>query len=310
MDAIQRNGVTMTIKGPRQMGKSSLLLKTIKKAREIGKEVVYIDFQLFDSAALEDADLFFRQFCSWIADELDLDDETEKFWSRPLGNSQRATRYVARHILKNIDTPVVLAMDEVERVFDTDFRSDFFSMLRSWHNDRAIDPKWKRLDLALVTSTEPYQLIENLNQSPFNVGEVLSLTDFTRDQVQHMNQQQGTILNADQVSQLYLQLAGHPYLTRKALYLIGSGRESFDSLMSNAASDGSPFGDHLRYHFFRLHRQARLVSAMRQVLDTGRLDDDTLYWRLRGAGLVTRDGANVSARCKLYEDYMRGRLDA
>ncbi len=310
MDTIRRNGVTMTIKGPRQMGKSSLLLRTIKEARNIGKEVVYIDFQLFDSAALEDADLFFRQFCAWISDELDIDDGTEKFWSRPLGNSQRATRYMGRHILKNMDSSLVLAMDEVERVFDTEFRSDFFSMLRSWHNDRAIDPKWKKLDLVLVTSTEPYQLIENLNQSPFNVGEVLSLTDFTASQVEQMNRQQGNVFSEAQLADVFEELAGHPYLTRKALYLVGSGRTTFDHLMSNAASDESPFGDHLRYHFFRLHRQARLVTAMRQVLDTGRLDDDTLYWRLRGAGLVTRNGPKVSARCKLYEDYMRGRLDA
>jgi hypothetical protein len=51
----------------------------------------------------------------------------------------------------------MLAMDEVETVFDTAFRSDFFGMLRSWHNSRVpTSPAWIKLDLALVTSTEPY----------------------------------------------------------------------------------------------------------------------------------------------------------
>jgi hypothetical protein len=53
----------------------------------------------------------------------------------------------------------------VAALVDTSFRLDFFSMLRSWHNSRAniTTSIWKQLDLVLVTSTEPYQLIENLN---------------------------------------------------------------------------------------------------------------------------------------------------
>ena len=51
----------------------------------------------------------------------------------------------------------------------------FFSMLRSWHNNRARGGDSTRLNLALVTSTEPYQFIADLNQSPFNVGQVVEL---------------------------------------------------------------------------------------------------------------------------------------
>jgi hypothetical protein len=56
-------------------------------------------------------------------------------------------------------------MDEVERMFASPFRSDFFSMLRSWHNNRARGGDWTRFNMALVTSTEPYQFIADLNQS-------------------------------------------------------------------------------------------------------------------------------------------------
>jgi len=110
-----------------------------------------------------------------VTDELELESRVDEFWSAPLGNSQRCTRYFDRYLLKQVDAPIVLAMDEVETVFDTEFRSDFFGMLRSWHNRRHAATGWRRLDLALVTSTEPYQLIENLNQSPFNVGTRVAL---------------------------------------------------------------------------------------------------------------------------------------
>ena len=175
---IGQRGVTITIKGPRQVGKSSLLIRTMEAAVNAGKRVAFLDFQLFDKAALADAELFFRQFCIWLTDILEMPDRVDEYWNTPLGNSQRCTRYMQRYILKELGNPLVLAMDEVDKVFVTDFRNDFFAMLRSWHNSRATTPIWKQLDLTLVTSTEPYQLIDDLNQSPFNVGQVIDLADF------------------------------------------------------------------------------------------------------------------------------------
>jgi hypothetical protein len=87
-------------------------------------------------SALIDAHTFFRQFCVWLSDELNMEDRVDEYWSIPLGNSQRCTRYVGRYLLRELGAPLVLAMDEVESIFDTDFRSDFFGMLRSWHNSR------------------------------------------------------------------------------------------------------------------------------------------------------------------------------
>jgi hypothetical protein len=135
---------------------------------------------------------------------------------------------------------VVLAMDEVECTFDTSFRSDFFSMLRSWHNKRATKAIWKNVDLALVTSTEPYQLIENLNQSPFNVGQVIELTDFTTDQVQDLNQRHGGPLTASDLQSLMNLVNGHPYLVRKALYLLASDRLTAEEISDQAYNERSP----------------------------------------------------------------------
>jgi hypothetical protein len=125
-------GVTITIKGPRQMGKSSLLIRTKARAEEAGKRVAYLDFQLFDRSALQDADRFYRQFCEWITDELELENHVAEYWESPLGNSLRCSRYMSRQFLKTLVSPLVLVMDEVETVLDTNFRSDFFGMLRTW----------------------------------------------------------------------------------------------------------------------------------------------------------------------------------
>jgi hypothetical protein len=134
--AIERQGVTITIKGPRQMGKSSLLIRTIDTAAKMGKRVAFLDFQLCDKSALANADIFFRQFCTWLSYELEIEDRTDDYWNTSPGNILRCTRYVERYLLKELSGPVVLAMDEVESIFDTDFRTDFFGMLRSWHDSR------------------------------------------------------------------------------------------------------------------------------------------------------------------------------
>jgi hypothetical protein len=306
--AIARQGVTITIKGPRQMGKSSLLIRTMAAAANNNKRVTYLDFQLVDKKSLTNADLFFRQFCSWLTDELELEDRVDEHWSSPLGNSQRCTRYVSRYLLRELDAPLVLAMDEVESIFDTDFRSDFFGMLRSWHNSRANVSIWKQLDLVMVTSTEPYQLIDNLNLSPFNVGEVIELTDFTSAQVAALNIYHGSPLNEQEERQLMSLLGGHPYLVRRALYMIASQRLSVAQLFARATEDGGPFDDHLCYHLFRLHDQEELVKGLRKVISHNTCQNEHIFFRLRGAGLVRREGHAVVPRCQLYADYFREHL--
>ena len=88
LEAIQRQGVTITIKAPRQMGKSSLLMRIMDGAARQEKRVAFLDFQLFDHAGLTDADTFYRQFCLWLTDELELEDKVDDYWRQPLGNSQ------------------------------------------------------------------------------------------------------------------------------------------------------------------------------------------------------------------------------
>jgi hypothetical protein len=306
--AIERQGVTISIKAPRQTGKSSLLIRMVDAATRQGKRVALLDFQLFEKAALTDANTFFRQFCSWLTLEVDVEDRLDDYWQAPLGNTQRCTRYMGRHLLPKLGSPLVLALDEVETIFDADFRADFFSMLRSWHNSRASAPIWKQLDLALVTSTEPYQLIGNLNQSPFNVGTQIELMDFTPEQVADLNHRHGAPLHPDQIQDCMLLFGGQPYLVRRALYLVASEWMSAADLFTHAADDGGPFGDHLRYHFFRLHDREDLLQGLRQVIRDNTCADERVAYRLHSAGLVRIEGRTVLLRCRLYADYFREHL--
>jgi hypothetical protein len=306
--AIITHGVTITIKGPRQMGKSSLLIRLMDTATEAKKSVVSLDFQLLGRSALADADFFFRQFCSLVSDELGIEDRVDEYWSQPFSYSKRCTNYIERYILRQVDRPLVLAMDEVETIFDCEFRDDFFGMLRSWHNSRAAKPVWKRLDLALVTSTEPYQFVTNLHQSPFNVGVVVELEDFTPSQVAELNLLHGSPLSLAEESELMDLLSGHPYLVRRALYLVATQLITPPDLFASATTDRGPFGDHLRHHLWRLHDKPELIRGLRQVNDRHECPDEHVFFRLRGAGLVRREGRAVLPRCRLYAEFFGERI--
>ena len=309
LGAIQNQGVTLTIKGPRQMGKSSLLLRTMVAAEKLNKRVAFLDFQLFDKNALKDTDTFFRQFCSWLSFELDLEDRVEEFWKLPFGDSMRCDRYMGNYLLRELDEHLVLALDEVEIVFDAGFRSEFFGLLRVWHNRRRPGKSWKNLDLVLVTSTEPYQLIENLHQSPFNVGEVIQLSDFSYEEVEDLNHRHHSPLNKAELDQLYELVRGHPYLTRKALYTVTSHQLNAEELFSKATDERGPFGDHLHHHLFRMREQYDLIDGLKEVLYSNSCSNEFTYYRLRGAGLVRRVDLKVYPRCKLYEEYFKKHLD-
>ncbi len=311
--ALERQGVTITIKGPRQMGKSSLLMRVIQRAQAAGREAVYLDLQQFDQEVLAEADRFYIQFCQAMAEQLGLPDGTAEAWAAGGGNNQLATRYEQNQVLKPLNRPLLLAMDEVDRLFEAEYRSDFFAMLRGWHNNRAspvpLFRPWKQLDLALVTATEPYHLIANLNQSPFNVGEVIPLDDFSAEQVADLNQRHGAPLAPGPLAQLMALLHGHPYLVRRALYLVAGGQMPVDQVLEQAASDYGPFGDHLRYHLFRIVDNKALRAGLRQVIRSNRCDDEKTSRLLIAAGLARLEDGAVLPRCPLYASYFGEHLD-
>jgi hypothetical protein len=303
------DGVTITVKGPRQMGKSSLLIRLMTDACGRNMRTAFIDFQMIEKNTIENADVFYRQFCSLLSWEFEVEDRTEEFWNNPLGQVQKTTNYVTKYLLKELSgVRLLLAMDEVERMFTSPFRSDFFSMVRSWHNNRARGGDWMRFNMALVTSTEPYQLIADLNQSPFNVGTVVELKDFTPQQVGDLNQRHGSPLLAGQVDNMAALLGGQPYLTRKALYLVANKRATFDEILKNACEDNGAFGDHLRNHLFRMSDHQDLKSGLMQAIKYQRCSDEHVFFRLRGAGLVRRVGNDVQPRNQLYAEYFGKRL--
>jgi hypothetical protein len=307
---ISMQGVTLVIKGSRQMGKSSLLVRTLSAALDFGKRCALIDFQMLGQDTLRSGAAFFRRLAGFVADQVELPHDIAQSWDPGLSDSQNFTRFIEHQILRPVESPFVLAIDEADILFQADFLYDFFGMLRSWHNARANPLRkktWKKLDLLLVTSTEPYLFIDRDHESPFNVGEVLPLSDFSLTQVEQLNALHDNPLFAAEMNKVYELLHGQPYLTRKAFYVLRSGLIP-EQLFARAADDSGPFGDHLRNFFLRLLNRPQLASALKQVTLGHGCADPRLAYRLQGAGLVRQEAGKVVPRCNLYAQYFRERL--
>jgi len=302
-------GTTATIRAARQTGKSSLLVRGMHHARGYGAKVVYLDLQFVDSDHLASLNVFLHYLAERVAYELRLDVAVmEEMWLSSLGPLDKLTRLMEEHVLPKSDRLIVLALDEADRLLTTDSYQDFFALIRSWHNRRAFDDQWNRLNIVMVISTEPYLLIPDVNQSPFNVGLSLYLEDFDEAQVCDLNRRHGSPVTEQDFPQLMELLDGHPYLTRKALYTLVTEHMTWAELMRVAPTDHGPFSDHLRYHHWLLHDKPELREALKRVIRDNRCDDDTASFRLLRAGLVKGSGEACKCRCGLYRKYFEDKL--
>ena len=302
-------GSTTTIRAPRQTGKTSLLMRGIKFATEQNVNVVFLDFQSFGSDRLTSLDTFLHEIAESICDELDLDEEiVAEAWEGSRSPTKKLLRFMEKFVLPEFDEPILLAMDEADSLLQTDYYRDFFGLLRSWHNRRASREVWEKLNLVLVISTEPYLLIDDIHQSPFNVGLHLGLSDFDEDQVRDLNVRHGSPVLPEEIPEVMALLSGQPFLTRWAFYTMVTKEMTWAELYNRAAQENGPFGDHLWHQYWTIHDKPSLKSALREVIRDNRCSDERALLRLLRAGLIKGSGDLFACRCDLYKLYFEDKL--
>jgi len=306
--AVSRGDSIVLIRGARQVGKTSLLARGLKQARESGMNVVLSDFQKLNAADLESVERLFLALGQWIADALDLDVLPDDVWNSRRGPSVNFERYLRREVLGKVSSPVVWALDEVDRLFVCDYSSEVFGLFRSWHNERALDPAgpWSNFTLVIAYATEAHLFITDMNQSPFNVGTRFSLQDFTPQQVRKLNGRYGMPLRTDaEIGRFYDLLAGHPYLTNRGLYEMATHGMDMATFEHQAGSNEGFFGDHLRRIVVLLSQDTELGDAVSAVLDGRPCPSPEMFYRLRSAGVMSGDSArDARLRCQLYSAYL------
>lgn len=301
---------TLFIQAPRQMGKSSLIQRILAQfSRTTQKAYAFIDFQKFPEHYFADEEKFLIEFCLMISDALGIPEQVDEYWQGRRTNIVKCSRYISYYVLPQLKMPLILAMDEVERMLTSSFRSNFFGMLRTWHNDRVHNEEMAKLTLFLSSSTEPYLFVDNPKQSPFNVAEIYSLQDFTKKEVKELNLRHNFPLGEKQIDKLVELLSGHPFLTRLALYLVATGKIDVETLFDRAVEDNGPFGDHLRYYLLHIQERPDLKQALAHICKVHQYEENRTFYRLKGAGLIKKVGHQVVLRNRLYTQYFEERFN-
>jgi hypothetical protein len=286
------------------------MLRILNYASEQDYQTASLNFQLIDRDSLSSLDQFLQWFCNSITGELNLDDRLADYWKGGVGSKNKCTNYFQRYLLPTLQRPVVLCLDEVDEVFQyQEIATDFFGMLRAWHEDAKLKPIWKNLRLVIVHSKEVYIPL-NINQSPFNVGVPIELPPLTQPQVMNLVQRHGLNWTEAEVAQLMEMVGGHPYLVRAALYQIARGEISLERLLQIAPTEGGLYGEHLRRHLLNLEGDEKLLAAMKQVVavDHPVSISTSEAFKLTSMGLVQFQNNSVVPLCDLYRQYFRERF--
>jgi len=306
--AIARRDTIVLVKGPRQIGKTSLLVRGLDQARQAGARLILTDLQKLAAADFETADTFFLALAQWITDQLELDVSPRQTWNPDRASGANFERFLRREVLNRAETPVAWGLDEVDRLFPCAYHNDVFGLFRAWYNERSFDPTgpFSRLTLAMAYATEAHLFITDLNQSPFNVGTRVTLDDLTCAQVSELNQLYGSPLaRREEIIRLFDLLGGHPYLVRRALHEMKTRGLDLATIEAQAERDDGLFGDHLERMLVALRQDPGLLETVRNLLRGQDSPSAENFYRLRSAGITVGDTpADMHLRCRLYTLYL------
>ena len=308
---------------PRQLGKSSLIVSTAARLKEKGIRTAIVD--LTDIGGVKEAvtaDQWYYGVAYRILRELGITFNLKSWWQENdnLPPLQRLTEYFRDVLLAHCPERVVIFVDEIDTTINLPFSDDFFAVIRACYNARAKDDAIERLSFVLAGVATPSQLINDPKRTPFNVGERIELSDFTRDQASKL----AAGLHPDRsrrealLERILYWTNGHPYLTQSlctAVIEAGPSDESPEEMIDglvrrNYFTEGSTQKDHsLRFVRDRLTGEGPhlrpVLKTYRRVLKGDRVEDQPTSpvqatLKLSGAVLAESSG-ELRIRNRVYE---------
>ncbi|MEO0519902.1 MAG: AAA-like domain-containing protein [Cyanobacteria bacterium P01_A01_bin.116] len=202
---------------PRQMGKSSLMIRTAEQLIDAGKQAVIVDLTQLGTQL--SADEWYSDFLDLVASQLMLSVDVKQWWreSNQSGLTLRLTRFFQEVVLAEVAEPIVVFVDEIDTTLSLDFTDDFYAAIRYLYMARSTDSRLRRLSFVLIGVATPADLIRDPKRTPFNIGQRVDLADFSAQEALPLAA--GLGLAAEKEEQMLDGVlewtGGHPYLTQR-----------------------------------------------------------------------------------------------
>ena len=210
----------------RQMGKSSLLVRTVQKLSADGIACATIDLSDIGNQQVPldkwYGGVAYKLLCSF---NLFNPIEFMTWWQeRELMSAvQRQGELIEELLLAKLPQPLVIFIDEIDSVLSfKEPLDDFFALIRACYNKRAQKSEYQRLTFALLGVATPSDLISDATRTPFNIGLAIELYGFNLQEALPLAKGfEGKVDNPQEVLKEILDwTGGQPFLTQKLCKLI------------------------------------------------------------------------------------------
>ncbi|ACB53445.1 two-component sensor serine/threonine kinase [Crocosphaera subtropica ATCC 51142] len=228
-----KQGEFCYVLNPRQMGKSSLMVRMMHYLQQEGSCCAVVDMTRIGSE-----DVTPEQWYKGLAVELGrrfglLKKVNLKAWwkeRKDISPVQRFSQFIEDILLVEVGIengippkPLIIFIDEIDNVLELNFPvNDFFALIRSCYNQRSFDQAYQRLTFALFGVTTPSNLITNIQTTPFNIGQSIQLEGFKEHEAQPLLQGLAEKVTNPQtlLKEVLAWTNGQPFLTQKLCKLI------------------------------------------------------------------------------------------
>ena len=218
-EELLRPGSLIRIKGAKWMGKTSLVNQVLEQGNLQAQKIVYLDFDAIEREIIQDINKLLIWLSTMVSLQLDLENELQYYYNRSMSNCHdNCTAYFENCILTRVKNDIILALDNIDRLFHyQEVAEAFLKLLCSWHKKGKANYSWSRLKLVTTQSADT-NIPFDIDRLFPNIGTSILLEEFNFLQVKTLASFYQLNWNDDEVSRLMNEVGGNPYLVRLAMY--------------------------------------------------------------------------------------------
>ncbi|MBD1835730.1 AAA-like domain-containing protein [Cyanobacteria bacterium FACHB-472] len=210
----------------RQMGKTSLQVRTIKRLQAEGIACTTIDISGRGSKDINLEQWYAGIVYTLVANlEIANPGEFIRTWWKEnceLSPIQRLDIFIEKFVLKKIKSKIVIFIDEIDSILSLKFKGDdFFAWIRSCYEKRNTNSEFNKITFVLLGVATPSDLIADKVRTPFNIGRAIQLNGFQLHEISPLASGLKGIENPEAILQeLLAWTGGQPFLTQKLCDLL------------------------------------------------------------------------------------------
>ncbi len=296
-----KNGEFCYVLSARQMGKSSLLVRTMRHLEDEGFACAVIDLSSIGSTETTQKQLY-AGIIRVLADKLGFKPhfDLKTWWQNHslLSPAQHLNLFIEEVLLTRISQSIVIFIDESDAL--PQLAQDFFQVIRACYNQRSENAAYKRLTFGILGVSSLGDLMTDKKRTPFNIGRAIELNGFQLYEA--MPLAQGMVTKKSTPENLMKTVldwtGGQPFLTQKLCKIISESEFSQQVHERQEVSKGGTLSEGQELAYIE-----QLVKT--KIVDDWESQDDPMHLRyIRDRIMYLEEGQYIGRLLGLYQQIL------